>query len=51
MQVTFEGDCKVVVDAANSGADNDTEIYPLIQDIQLMLKQQPTWTVQFDYSL
>lgn len=49
MNVILKGDCKVVVDAANSKEDNDSLLYPIIKDVQLMLIQQSTWKVQFSY--
>lgn len=44
----FEGDCKYVINAANSKDEVYSTIYPLITDIKAMMKQHPTWTIQFN---
>lgn len=48
-QVIFEGDCKIVINAATSRETINSKLYSLIHDIQSLLSHQLTWKIQLDY--
>lgn len=46
-QIIFEGD-KAVVSAMISKEESNSELYPMIRDIQMMISLQLSWRVQFN---